>query len=98
MIRIDTDSNIILGQKYGLPSQKCGMSGVCVHVRVCTGVRGCGSVYVGVCVRARMYVGVCAWVHARGCVRVCARVHGCPGMCVGVGVCARARVCMCVCV
>ena len=27
MIRIDTDSYIILGQKYGLPSQKCGMSG-----------------------------------------------------------------------
>ena len=28
MIRIDTDSYQILGQKYGLPSQKCGMSGV----------------------------------------------------------------------
>ena len=26
MIRIDTDSYHILGQKYGLPSQKCGMS------------------------------------------------------------------------
>ena len=25
MIRIDTDSYRILGQKYGLPSQKCGM-------------------------------------------------------------------------
>ena len=26
MIRIDTDSYPILGQKYGLPSQKCGKS------------------------------------------------------------------------
>ena len=26
MIRIDADSYLILGQKYGLPSQKCGMS------------------------------------------------------------------------
>ena len=28
MIRIDTDSYRILGQKYGLPSNKCGMSDV----------------------------------------------------------------------
>ena len=26
MIRIDTDSYTIVGQKYGLPSQKCAMS------------------------------------------------------------------------
>ena len=26
-MRIDTDSYIIFGKKYGLPSQKCGMSG-----------------------------------------------------------------------
>ena len=26
MIQIDMDSDIILGQKYGLPSQKCGKS------------------------------------------------------------------------
>ena len=26
VIRIDTDSDRILGQKYGLPSQKCGIS------------------------------------------------------------------------
>ena len=33
MIRIDTDSYKILGQKYGLPSQKCGMSDLyCVWV------------------------------------------------------------------
>ena len=25
MIRIDTDSYKMLGQKYGLPSKKCGM-------------------------------------------------------------------------
>ena len=29
MILIDTDSYQILGQKYGLPSEKCGMSAVC---------------------------------------------------------------------
>ena len=26
MIRIDADSYQIVGQKYGLPSEKCGMS------------------------------------------------------------------------
>ena len=53
------------------------------------------------CVRARVYVGVCAWGYACGCgcVRVHARVHGCPGMgvCVGVRVCARVCACGCVC-
>ena len=31
MIRIDTDSYRILGQKYGLPCKKCGMSGLYDH-------------------------------------------------------------------
>ena len=38
MIWIDTDSYQILGQKYGLPSQKCGKS-ECVMCNHCSTVR-----------------------------------------------------------
>ena len=54
-----------------------------VRVRVCTGVRGFGSAYVGVCARACVYVCVCV---------VCSWVYACE--CVGVRACVRACVCV----
>ena len=58
----------------------CGSSGV-LCVSVCACARGCVSVSVYVCERARacVCVCVCACVCVRVCVRVCARVRDVSG-------------------
>ena len=75
---------------YGVFVFLCVSLCVCVHMRTC----------VPACMRVRVSVWACAWVHAFVCVCVCACacVCVCACACACACVCACVRVCVCACV